>query len=467
MKRGELTPEQHAGREKALEAAGGNCAKAAKALGIWPTTMREWKKRRDRVRDSPVSVAQGQPSKPDSEPGIVAVGPEPSAKARLNMLMQLLERSGIPIEEIGRVERVRINEWQGLSKDADGNAVVTDMHGASVILTPKWADGPAWPVIQQGPSVTIKPTARPPKVATGWKTAAILPDIQVGFYREGETLVPTHDESALAVALDIMSAADPDVVVLVGDNLDLPEFGRYRQHPTFQRTTQAAIDRVTLLMAEIRARIRPHAEIVYLAGNHEERLPNYVIDNARAAFGLKRGNAPESWPVQSVPFLCRFDESRVTFLAGYPANVYWINESLRVIHGNKVRSGGSTAHAYLADERHSTIFGHVHRQELAWRTRNTRHGARSYMAASPGCLCRIDGAVPGVSAGYSLEGVPLATAEDWQQGAAVVGFDPNGGRFDYEPIAIWQGWARWRGREFTATNEARDLNLAGRGIGLR
>jgi predicted phosphodiesterase len=277
-----------------------------------------------------------------------------------------------------------------------------------------------------------------------------MPDIQLGYFRTATNeLEPIHDERAIGVALAIVKAERPDVVVLVGDNLDLCEFGRFRTTPAFQRTTQATIDRATVLCAELRA-AAPDARIVWIAGNHEERLPNYLLDNAAAAFGLRKGDMPQSWPVMSVPYLCRFDDQGVEYLPGYPASSFWINERLRVIHGDKVASGGSTAHKYLATEKVSTIYGHVHRREWAERTRLDHDGPKTILAASPGCLARTDGAVPSTKGGIDLDGRPVSTQEDWQQGVAVVRFEPGDGRFVYEQIAIHDGWAMHNGREFVA-----------------
>jgi hypothetical protein len=39
-----------------------------------------------------------------------------------------------------------------------------------------------------------------------------------------------------------------------------------------------------LLCAQVRD-AAPNAQIIWLAGNHEERIPNYLLDNAAAAFG--------------------------------------------------------------------------------------------------------------------------------------------------------------------------------------
>lgn len=363
----------------------------------------------------------------------------------LGKVAELLERSGIDVDEIGRVQRV--NVWQGFYKDENGDAQTVDMTG--VVLSPKWAEGPAWPVVQQARPIRLPASTVRPSVVDGWERAVILPDVQVGYYRgPGDELVPIHDEQAVDIALAIIRAARPSVVVCVGDNADFAEFGKYRLSPAFARTTQATIDRLALLAAQIRNAAGPDARIVWLAGNHEERLPNYVIDNAVAAFGLRRGGAPDTWPVLSLPHLCRFDDYDVTYLPGYPAGSYWINERLRVIHGDKVASGGSTAHKYLGTEKTSVIYGHIHRIEYAERTREDHDGPRTIMAASPGCLARTDGAVPSTKGGIDLDGRPLTRHEDWQQGVAVIDYEPGDGRFVYEQVAIRNGWARWRGKEY-------------------
>jgi hypothetical protein len=131
--------------------------------------------------------------------------------------------------------------------------------------------------------------------------------------------------------------------------------------------------------------------------------------------------------------------------------VFWLNDRLKVVHGDKVASGGSTAHKYLATEKVSVIYGHIHRREWAERTREDRDGAKTIMAASPGCLARIDGVVPSTKGGHDLDGRPLHRSEDWQSGVAVVMFEPGDGRFVYEQVAIHDGWGSWRGQEFQAS----------------
>jgi UDP-2,3-diacylglucosamine pyrophosphatase LpxH len=290
--------------------------------------------------------------------------------------------------------------------------------------------------------------------------AVIVPDIQIGFYRkslDSIELEPIHDESAIAVALAVIEEMKPDQVVMVGDNLDFAELGKYLTAAPFKQMLQASIDRATMLCAQIRA-AAPHAKITWIAGNHEARMARYIQTNAEAAFGITRGKANDElrdgWPVMSVPFLCRMDEFGVDYLPGYPESAHYINSNLVVVHGDKVVSNNSTTKKYLDNERISVIYGHIHRNEMAYRTYRTDQGPRTIMAASPGCLCRVDGAVPSTKSGMDEFGRPiLQGAENWQQGLGVVTYQPYGSGnewFNYEPMWIYNGRGIFRGKEYVA-----------------
>lgn len=366
----------------------------------------------------------------------------------LGAVRDLLERNGIEPSEVGQLHRIKdVRLYQGMTKNNEGEAEVHDM--ASIVLSPKWEYGPEWPVIAQGPQVRLpkSPVLTSKATASGFQTCVVAPDMQIGYYYDrNDQLVPTHDPDAIDLFLSITKKLDPDLVVMVGDNLDLPEMGKYRLYPAFVRTTQAAIDYATVLMGRIRE-AAPHARILWLAGNHEERLSNYLLDNAVSAFGLRQGATPDGWPVLSVPFLCRLDEVGVEFLSGYPANDFWINERLRVIHGDRVKSSGSTAHVYLNQHKTSVLYGHIHRREWAERTFTKWDGAKTIMAASPGCLAKVDGAVPSTKGAVDLHGRPLTVVEDWQQGIGVVSYQTEGEHlFFYEQVPFHDGQAMFRGK---------------------
>ena len=365
----------------------------------------------------------------------------------LGTIADLLERKNIDIAEIGDIKKVSI--YQSLTKDENGDAQVHDL--AAIQFAPSWDEGPKWPVVQPGPQIQLqKITTKPQKPAT-FKTAVIPPDIQIGYFRNRDgNLEPTHDEKALSICVSMIKDIQPELVVLVGDNLDLPEMGKYVTYPAYAQTTQASIDRATMFCAQLR-NAAPHAKIIWLAGNHEERMPKYIVQNATAAYGLRKGNAPDSWPVLSVPYLCRMEEYGIEYRPGYPAADFWINKKLRIIHGDRVKSSGSTAHVYLNNEKTSVIYGHIHRIETAYKTREDFDGPRTIMAASPGCLARIDGAIPSTKGGVDLDGRPLTRHENWQQGMGVVMYEDSGEhKFSYEVAPIYNGWAMFRGKEYKA-----------------
>jgi hypothetical protein len=368
-----------------------------------------------------------------------------NSKYALGKIAELLQRNDIDVEEIGSVKRVSL--YQSLTKNDEGEAEVHDLLG--IQFSPAFESGPQWPLVKQGPAVKMPVTKARAKPKAGYQTCVILPDMQIGYFRNAQgDLEPTHDEVALDISLAIIRDLNPDLVVMVGDNLDLPEFGKYRLSSAYALTTQISIDRATTLCAQLRS-AAPNSRIVWLSGNHEERLVNYVLDNAKSAFALKRGNTPEGWPVLSIPYLCRFDDFNVEFVPGYPAGQFWINQRLRVIHGTKVRSNGSTAHAYLGTEKTSVIYGHIHRREWAERSRSDWDGPKTIMAASPGTLAKCDGSVPSTKGSIDLDGRPMTIVEDWQQGIGIVNFEPGDGQFWYEQVPIHSGSAMFRGKLFT------------------
>lgn len=377
-----------------------------------------------------------------------------SAKDKVSRIAKLLEDNGVNIDDIGKIDKVRINEREVATKgkDAYGNDtyIKDTVTSTQLVITPSWDSGPQWPVVQQANPTKITPAKQGVKKNDGWKTAVILPDPQIGYrmFPDG-TLDPFHDELAMQVALKIIRATNPDRIVNLGDFLDLPNFGTYEKEPAFAFTTQQTVDRGHAFLAEQRA-AAPNAHIELIEGNHDRRIQKMILANAQVAFGIKRANMPESWPVMSVPFLLRLEELGVDYIEGYPAGITWINDNLAAIHGFKVRSGGSTAAAVVDDERVSLIHGHIHRIEEQHKTRRTKDGPKFSLAASPGCLCRVDGAVPSAKSSTDSFGRPVNAVENWQQGVAVVNYEEGNGRFHYQALPIYDGWAFYNDKEYSA-----------------
>jgi hypothetical protein len=372
----------------------------------------------------------------------------------IDALAAHLEASGISVEEVGRISK--LGGYQAMTKDDEGVAHKHDLFKWEI--APSFDNGPEWVPVDRGPAVKITKRTSPKKPSTddGWRVAVIWPDTQIGYFRGADgNLVATHDEGAIDVALSICTDVAPDDILRVGDDLDLPELGKYRVSPAFAGTTQASLDRATVLGAEQRA-AAPDARIVWLAGNHEERLANYILDNARAAFGIRPGRfkheAPASFPSFSVPALTRTEEFGIEYRPGFPASDFQLVPSFRIVHGLHVTSNGSTASKYLSRERSSVAFGHIHRREYAARTFRSNGTSHEIFAASPGCLARIDGAVPSTKGGVDLDGRPLTVVEDWQQGLGLVHYREDDDVAIYENVEIRQDgptrFARYGGKTY-------------------
>ena len=82
----------------------------------------------------------------------------------LGRIADLLDRNGIDLDEVGKIQRVSL--YQSLTKNDEGEAELHDL--TAIQFSPKWAEGPEWPVIQPGPAVKL-PARKPAKTLSGWR----------------------------------------------------------------------------------------------------------------------------------------------------------------------------------------------------------------------------------------------------------------------------------------------------------
>ncbi|NDE02328.1 MAG: hypothetical protein EBZ91_11405 [Gammaproteobacteria bacterium] len=322
---------------------------------------------------------------------------------------------------------------------------------AGVQLSPHWAEGPQWPVVQQAAPVKAQP--RPaPKTTSAEHCIVIAPDPQIGYRRyENGDLDPFHDDRAIALTLQIIRDAKPARIINLGDSFDAPEWSsKFLVAPEFVMTTQPALDRLHRYLAEQQTEAPAGTRIELLEGNHDARLGVAVTKNAMAAMRLRQANAPESWPVLSMQHLLRLDDLGVTYHDGYPAGRVKLAAGsdritpLYAIHGERL-----TVSAVAKNERQSYVQGHIHRIQDHYETFELEGGPITVNAWSCGCLCRTDGAVPSVRGGADVRGRPIQRQEAWQQGCAVVTVQADG-TWAKEIIHIANGRAIWRGKEYVA-----------------
>ena len=338
-------------------------------------------------------------------------------------LEDLIEEGGINVDE-WRCERHRVNTWTTAQRGPDDEPVIVRHWQVRGDFTPR--------VNVEDLAAKVAREYKLPEVGEP-RSILVVPDSQHGYRWAGvgrDSLEAMHDEAACAVVPVVAAKMQPDVVVLLGDHLDLAEWSTRFARPTdLLATSQFALQTVHDWIASIRASA-PNARIVYIEGNHEDRIRRGLVEQASPAQALRAVNDTED--ALSVARLLALSSLGVEYVGPYGSDV-WI-EGVRFVHGEKVRpKGGATAAAVLADATTSTWFGHVHRLELAQRTIHDHNGPRVITAASPGCLCRVDGGVPGVT-----------QRPDWQQGLGFVWLGEAGQEWS-EVRPIRNGRLRWDG----------------------
>lgn len=316
----------------------------------------------------------------------------------------------------------KISRWDSL-RNIDGETEKVPMYAIKMKIDPVDFE-PKWPPITFVGGGKRLPFM-PPTHTTAIRKAVILPDPQI----------PFHDPKALQVALNVAVSIKPDFIIFPGDLLDMSEWSRFTMYPEFRDATMSAITEAYQMLRSLRKQL-PNTRIIVMEGNHEQRLPEYILKNNVAAYSLRPASKPKSWPSISVPALCSFDDIGIEYIPGYPANKFWLNERLQVVHGTKASGRQNEAKMVVNDERVTTIFTHAHRISSYYKTVEVYGGARTNAAYNPGCLCLINGHVPSTKSGRDLEGKPLESYENWQHGFAVVEYEEGDRPFHYEQVYI-------------------------------
>jgi hypothetical protein len=264
-----------------------------------------------------------------------------------------------------------------------------------------------------------------------WKTALVLMDRQVGHKRDqgSWTYEPIHDREAIDLAVKLSGLVEPEVIVDVGDLLDFAGISPFVETPELNQALQPALCEVAYDNSRLISCADPD-EFHILEGNHDKRLKKKLIDDAEEMYQVKdiesqKDNGP---PAMSIPKLLSFDDMGITWHDGYPDNEFFLNDGISIQHGDTAKSdSGDTVKYKLKYETtdYSKIFGHIHRFEQAYKTIWKGNERKEVVSASGGCLCSVDGGVPGNK-----------DKQNWQQGVIVVHYDPDGWDHIVEPIKI-------------------------------
>lgn len=364
-------------------------------------------------------------------------------------LQDLIESCDIDLD-VWQPLQPKFNKWPTTMKDADGEPLTVFNYQVKCSFVRRH------PLIVEP---LIRPLEIPRKYTTyrttkkanssGIKTALILPDPQFGFSRDLDNgkLSTFHDMRALDIAVQVAADLRPHQVVHLGDVLDLPDWSdKFVRSPTTDNTTQLSVVAASWWLGLVKS-VSQRSVSVVLEGNHDKRMELALQKHLKAACNLRPADELALPPSLSVPRLLALHKLGIQYHGAYPNGEYWLANNFLCKHGDIVRgeSGGS-AKAAVSKHDVNVIFGHIHRIESAMRTTFDMHGTRTIGAYSCGCLCRVDGAVPGKSA-----------RQNWQQGFAVVHYEERTGWASVQLIEIQNGRAMLGGKMYVGEDRSREM----------
>ena len=207
---------------------------------------------------------------------------------------------------------------------------------------------------------------------------------------------PFEDKLFLAYLMAKCSEMNPTTIVIIGDLLDCYSISNFDKDPGRKETLNDERNAALKWLSELRA-AHPQAEIIFIEGNHEERIARNI---KRYLPGL------HDLPELSTGSLLKLDKFDVKHFGSY-GFLRW---------GHRVKHGQSTArwssNAEMLKHRVSGISGHVHRKQEASFMDGEGH-LTTWRAI--GHSCNLDFVDYGVGLNWTLCGGQLIHHPDGRQ----------------------------------------------------
>ena len=184
---------------------------------------------------------------------------------------------------------------------------------------------------------------------------------------------PFHDPESIKGMLSYIHGTKFGEIVFLGDFFDFPQLSHYLKSPDQYFRLQSAITHGMKIFDSIVSGVDKEkaVKIIFLRGNHEQRLEKYLLRNAVQLADLD---------ALTIPNLLGFQKRGVEYKETYYRN----KDDVIFIHGHRVRGkSGYTAHAYFDQIGENVVSGHVHRLALVYKT----YYYRTLFGIEAGSLC--------------------------------------------------------------------------------
>lgn len=181
------------------------------------------------------------------------------------------------------------------------------------------------------------------------KTTLVIPDVQY----------PFHDELALKKLIKVASDHQPDQIVQIGDGIDFPTVSRWAKDTALEYE-QSLQDHIDGFREDVLVPFReaaPAADLVWLEGNHDLRVKDFIKKSAAPLDPLRALDMPNLFELDEIDWRYKRGPLRIA-------------TNVLAVHGHE--SGGYCASASAWDAKfakrygseHSVIFGHTHQPFL-------------------------------------------------------------------------------------------------------
>ena len=193
--------------------------------------------------------------------------------------------------------------------------------------------------------------------------------------------VPFHDPHAIELMLRIARDVRPAVVVINGDFVDFYGISRFPVPPIRRFAFHDEIRAARSMLEFLRNKFDSwDAEVIYLSGNHEERLRSYLWNKAKELAEIESLQMSNllGCDLLGIRYIESLTEPRG--MDEYVAPQVLVCDRLYITHGHSIRTSGTTVnvartvfHKVLVP----MLIGHWHRTQ--------HHEETSYSGNTSGC----------------------------------------------------------------------------------
>lgn len=228
------------------------------------------------------------------------------------------------------------------------------------------------------------------------KSALIIPDCHI----------PFEDKKAYQIMLDVAQDNKIDEIVILGDYVDFYDVSSHPKSPIIKEKLKHELDQAHFRLKELKY-LFPEVKIVYICGNHENRLDRYIEKNAPALFGQV-----------TIKSVLRLDELSIEFIPYGRYQKYQVLGSKLYARHEPLGGGEHSAAGTVKRANKSVIFGHTHRiQEFQF----VDMDGELHRCISAGCLIKM---------GHPVFDY-VKNHEQWCHGFSIANILPDGSFFNH------------------------------------